>query len=53
MQPRTGAPRVRLTHFDTEPSNMVAYAWLRDGKKIAITHARFSDTHVVTFSSFR
>ena len=32
---------------------IVAYAWSHDGKKIAITRARFNDTDVVMFSGFR
>jgi eukaryotic-like serine/threonine-protein kinase len=53
MQPLTGGPPVQLTHFDTEPSAILAYAWSRDGKKIAITRARYNDTDVVMFSGFR
>jgi eukaryotic-like serine/threonine-protein kinase len=53
MQPLSGGAPIQLTHFDTEPSAIVAYAWSRDGKKIAITRARFADTDVVIFSGFR
>ncbi len=53
MQPLTGGAPVQLTHFDTEPSLVAAYAWSRDGKKIAITRARYSDTDVVMFSNFK
>ena len=53
MQPLAGGSPVQLTHFNSEPSNVVAYAWSRDGKKIAITRARFNDTDVVMFSGFR
>ena len=53
MQPLTGGPPVQLTHFNTEPSSIVAYAWSRDGKKIAITRARYADTDAVMFSGFR
>jgi len=53
MQPRSGGPPIQLTHFDEEPSWISAYAWSRDGKKIAITRARFADTDVVMFSGFR
>jgi Tol biopolymer transport system component len=53
MQPLAGGAPVQLTHFDTEPSNIVAYAWSRDGKKIAITRARFNDADVVMFSGFK
>ena len=40
-------------HFDDEPSAIVAYAWSRDGKKIAITRARFYDSDVVLFTELR
>jgi Tol biopolymer transport system component len=53
MQRLGGGPPVQLTHFTSEPANVVAYAWSRDGKKIAITRARFNDTDVVMFSCFR
>jgi Tol biopolymer transport system component len=53
MQLLAGGAPVQLTHFDTEPSNVVAYAWSRDGKKIAITRARFNDADVVMFSGFK
>ncbi|HZP61871.1 MAG TPA: protein kinase [Terriglobales bacterium] len=53
MQPLSGGPPVQLTHFDTEPSQIVAYAWSRDGKKVAITRARYNDSDVVLFSGFR
>jgi Tol biopolymer transport system component len=53
MQPLAGGPAVQLTHFDSEPAAVVAYAWSRDGKKFAITRARYNDTDVVMFSGFR
>ncbi|MGA9527825.1 MAG: protein kinase [Terriglobales bacterium] len=53
VQPLAGGPRVQLTHFDSEPAVVVAYAWSRDGKKFAITRARYADTDVVMFSGFR
>jgi serine/threonine protein kinase len=53
MQPLSGGPPIQLTHFDTEPSLILAYAWSRDGKKIAITRSRYNDTDVVMFSGFR
>jgi eukaryotic-like serine/threonine-protein kinase len=53
MLPLAGGDPVQLTHFDSEPSALVGYAWSRDGKKIAITRARYSDTDVVMFSGFR
>jgi len=53
MQPLSGGSPVQLTHFDSEPSQIVAYAWSRDGKKFALTRARYNDTDVVMFSGFR
>lgn len=47
-----GSPE-RLMHFDSEPPRMIAYAWSRDGRKIAITRAVRYDTDVVQFSGFR
>jgi serine/threonine protein kinase/Tol biopolymer transport system component len=53
MQPLAGGAPVQLTHFDSEPALVAAYAWSRDGKKFAITRARYNDTDVVLFSGFR
>jgi Tol biopolymer transport system component len=53
LQPLTGDPPIQLTHFDTEPSLIASYGWSHDGKKIAITRARYNDTDVVMFSGFR
>lgn len=53
MQPLTGGTPVQLTHFDSEPALVPAYAWSRDGKKFAVTRARYNDTDVVMFSGFR
>jgi Tol biopolymer transport system component len=53
MQPLAGGKAVQLTHFDSEPAFVPAYAWSRDGKKFAITRARYNDTDVVMFSGFR
>jgi serine/threonine protein kinase/Tol biopolymer transport system component len=47
-----GAP-VQLTHFASEPVFVPAYAWSKDGKKFALTRARYNDTDVVLFSGFR
>ena len=47
-----GAP-VPLTHFASEPLFVPAYAWSTDGKKFALTRARYNDTDVVLFSGFR
>jgi eukaryotic-like serine/threonine-protein kinase len=53
MQPLAGGSPVQLTHFNSEPAVVAAYAWSRDGKKFAITRARYNDTDVVLFSGFR
>jgi serine/threonine protein kinase len=53
MQPLDGGAPVQLTHFDSEPALVASYAWSRDGKKLAITRARYNDTDVVMFSGFR
>jgi Tol biopolymer transport system component len=53
VQPLAGGAPVQLTHFDSEPAVVAAYTWSRDGKKFAITRARYSDTDVVMFSGFR
>jgi Tol biopolymer transport system component len=53
MQPLPGGALVQLTHFDSEPGVVAAYAWSRDGKKLAITRARYNDTDVVMFSGFK
>jgi Tol biopolymer transport system component/predicted Ser/Thr protein kinase len=53
MQPLAGGVPVQLTHFDSEPASVTAYAWSRDGKKIAITRSRYNDTDVVMYSGFR
>jgi eukaryotic-like serine/threonine-protein kinase len=53
MQPLAGGEPVQLTHFDSEPSVVASYAWSRDGKKFAVTRARYNDTDVVMFSGFR
>jgi hypothetical protein len=44
---------VRLIYFDAEPSLIKAYRMTADGKKIAVTRAKFNDTDVVMFSKFR
>jgi hypothetical protein len=53
MQPLASGAPVQLTHFDSEPGVISAYAWSRDGKKFAVTRARYNDTDVVMFSGFR
>jgi Tol biopolymer transport system component/predicted Ser/Thr protein kinase len=44
---------VQLTHFDSEPGMIPAYAWSPDGRKLAVTRARYDDTDAVMFSGFR
>jgi Tol biopolymer transport system component len=53
MQPLTGVAPLQLTHFDSEPGLVLAYAWSRDAKKIAITRGRYNDTDAVMFSGFK
>ena len=53
MQPLAGGPPVQLTHFNSEPGLVAAYAWSQDGKKVAITRAPYNGTDVVMFSGFR
>ena len=47
-----GAP-VQLTHFNSEPGLVLAYAWSRDGKKFAVTRGRYNDSDVVMFTGFK
>ena len=53
MLPVDGGEPVQLTQFNSEPGMIATYAWSRDGKKFAITRARYNDTDVVMFSGFR
>ena len=53
LQPLAGGAPVQLTHFNSEPAVVAAYAWSRDGKKFAIARARYNDTDVVLFTGFR
>ncbi len=53
MQPLAGGKPVQLTHFNSEPGAVHAYAWSRDGKKFAVARGRYNDTDVVMFSGFR
>ena len=52
-QPLPSGKPFRLMHFDDEPSKITAFAWSRDGKKIAITRSRFNDSDVVLFTGLR
>jgi len=49
----SGGAAVALTHFSSDPVFVPAYAWSKDGKKFALTRARYNDTNVVLFSGFR
>ena len=53
MRTLEGGDLVQLTHFDSEPGMIRAYAWSPDGKKFAVTRARYNDTDAVMFSGFR
>ena len=48
----SGGTPVRLTHFASEPVYVPAYAWSKDGKKFALTRARYNKD-VVLLSGFR
>jgi Tol biopolymer transport system component len=52
-QPLDGSKPTQLTHFGTEPLQVVAYSFSPDGKQIAVTRARVNDSDVVMFSNFR
>ncbi len=52
-QPLDGTKPTQLTHFDTEPLWISAYAFSPDSKQIAITRARINDSNLVMFSNFR
>jgi Tol biopolymer transport system component len=53
MQPLSGGSPVQLTHFDSDLGLIPAYAWSQDGRKLAITRARYNDSDVVIFSGFK
>jgi Tol biopolymer transport system component len=53
MQPLPSGKVVQLTHFNTEPSFLLAYAWSRDGQHFAVSRSRYNDTDVVMFSGFK
>jgi serine/threonine protein kinase/Tol biopolymer transport system component len=50
MQPLAGGAPMQLTHFDSEPSMILAYAWSKDGKKIAMSRARYNARDIVIFT---
>ena len=53
LQSLSGGAPVQLTHFDSEPGIVAAYAWSPDGQKFEVTRARYNDTDVVMFSGFK
>ena len=53
MQPLTGGAPIQLTHFDAEPLMTVAYAWSRDGKKIALSRVRYNARDIMMFTGLR
>lgn len=53
MQPLAGGAPIQLTHFDVEPSMIVAYAWSQDGKKIALTRVRYNARDIMMFTGLR
>ena len=53
MQRLGGGEPVQLTHFEAEPSMILAYAWSKDGKKIALSRARYNSRDIIMFSGFR
>jgi Tol biopolymer transport system component len=52
-QPLDGGKPTQITHFDSEPLGIAAYAFSPDGKQIAITRSRTNDSDLVMFSNFR
>jgi eukaryotic-like serine/threonine-protein kinase len=52
-QPLNGSKPTQLTHFNTEPLWISAYALSPDRKQCAITRARVNDSDLVMFSGFR
>jgi serine/threonine protein kinase len=52
-QPLDGSAPTQLTHFDTEPLWVNAYAFSPDGKQIAVTRAKVNDSDLVMFKNFR
>jgi len=52
-QPLDGSKATQLTHFNTEPLWISAYALSPDRKQCAITRSRVNDSDLVMFSNFR
>lgn len=51
--PISGGTPIQITHFDSEPFQIGAAAWSRDGKKLALARRRFNTTDVIMMSNFR
>lgn len=52
-QPLDGSTETQITHFNTEPLLIPAFAFSPDGKQIAITRANAHDSDLVMFKNFR
>ena len=52
-QPLDGSNATQITHFNTEPLLIPAFAFSPDGKQIAITRANAHDSDLVMFKNFR
>ncbi len=52
-QPLDGSKPTQLTHFESEPLEMLEFSFSPDGKQIAIGRARVNDSDLVMFSNFR
>ena len=51
--PISGGTPVQITHFNSEPFQIGAVAWSRDGKKLALSRRRFNTTDVILMTNFR
>jgi hypothetical protein len=52
-QPLDGSKPTQLTHFNSEPLWVAAYAVSPDGKQIAITRAKVNDSDLIMFINFQ
>lgn len=52
-QPLEGSAPTQITHFDSEPLGVSAFAFSPDGKQIAISRTRINDSDLVIFQNFR
>jgi DNA-binding winged helix-turn-helix (wHTH) protein/Tol biopolymer transport system component len=53
MQPLAGGLPVQLTHFETEPSLILYYAWSQDGKELAVTRGKYNINDIIMFTGYR